>query len=58
MKKYQIFVVLAYLLLTNCKDIPIEPLEGAEQYCEELATLVAQNDYTKTDQLTRIYLDN
>ena len=41
----------------SCKSISKKPIEGAEQYCKELAVFAAKNDYSKADELTRKYLD-
>ena len=58
MKKFLIFCFLVCIFLISCKSISKEPVEGAEQYCEELAAYAARNDYNKADELTRKYLDN
>ena len=43
--------------MISCNAIPKKPIEGARQYCEELASFAARNDYYKADELTRKYLD-
>lgn len=43
--------------MLSCKSIPKEPIEGAESFCEELASISVKNDYSKADELTRKYLD-
>lgn len=43
--------------MLSCKSIPQEPIEGAESFCEELASFSVKNDYSKADELTRKYLD-
>ena len=58
MKVLLIFVFLVCMSTISCKSISQEPIEGAEQYCEELAAFAAKNDYSKADELTRKYLDN
>lgn len=52
------YSVCALLLFINCKGISEEPIEGAKQYCEVLASLAVKNDYRHADELTQKYLDN
>lgn len=56
--KYLIYCVFVLLLFVSCKGIPKQPIEGANQYCEELASFAIKNDYSHADELTRKYLDN
>lgn len=50
-----VFILLVFI---NCKGIPKQPVEGANQYCEDLANCAVKNDYGHADELTRNYLDN
>ena len=52
------FCVFVLLVFINCKGIPKQPVEGANQYCEDLANFAVKNDYSHADALTRNYLDN
>ena len=52
------FCVFILLVFINCKGIPKQPVEGANQYCEDLANCAVKNDYDQADELTRNYLDN
>ncbi len=58
MNKKLIISFLVCMFIISCKSIPKEPIEGAESYCEDLASFVVKNDYNKADELTRKYLDN
>ena len=52
------FCVFILLVFINCKGIPKQPVEGANQYCEDLANCAVKNGYDQADELTRNYLDN
>ena len=58
MTKCLSFCVFVILVFISCKGIPKQPVEGANQYCEDLANFAAKNDYSHADELTRNYLDN
>ena len=58
MTKCLSFCVFILLVFISCKGIPKQPVEGANQYCEELANFAVKNDYGHADELTRNYLDN
>ena len=58
MTKCLSFCVFILLVFINCKGIPKQPVEGANQYCEDLANCAVKNDYDQADELTRNYLDN
>lgn len=58
MTKCLSFCVFILLVFINCKGIPKQPVEGANQYCEDLANCAVKNDYGQADELTRNYLDN
>ena len=58
MTKCLSFCVFILLVFINCKGIPKQPVEGANQYCEDLANCAVKNDYGHADELTRNYLDN
>lgn len=58
MTKCLSFCVFVLLVFISCKGIPKQPVEGANQYCEELANFAVKNDYDHADKLTREYLDN
>ena len=58
MTKCLSFCVFILLVFINCKGIPKQPVEGAKQYCEDLANCAVKNDYDQADELTRNYLDN
>ena len=58
MTKCLSFCVIILLVFINCKGIPKQPVEGANQYCEDLANCAVKNDYDQADELTRNYLDN
>lgn len=45
MTKCLSFCVFILLVFINCKGIPKQPVEGANQYCEDLANCVVKNDY-------------
>ena len=52
MTKCLSFCVFILLVFINCKGIPKQPVEGANQYCEDLANCAVKNDY---DQAERSY---
>lgn len=56
MKKFLITSFLVCTFLINSNAVPQKPIEGAKQYCKELAAYAARNDYNKADELTRKYL--
>lgn len=58
MTKCLSFCIFILLVFINCKGIPKQPVEGANQYCEDLANCAVKNDYGHADKLTRNYLDN
>ena len=58
MTKFLSLCVFILLVFINCKGIPKQPVEGANQYCEDLANCAVKNDYGHADELTRNYLDN
>ena len=58
MTKCLSFCVFVILVFISCKGIPKQPVEGANQYCEDLANFAVKNDYSHADELTRNYLDN
>lgn len=58
MTKCLSFCVFILLVFINCKGIPKQPVEGANQYCEDLANCAVKNDYDQADELTQNYLDN
>lgn len=58
MTKCLSFCVFILLVFISCKGIPKQPVEGANQYCEELANFAVKNDYSHADELTRDYLNN
>lgn len=58
MTKCLSFCVFILLVFISCKGIPKQPVEGANQYCEELAIFAVKNDYGHADELTRNYLNN
>lgn len=58
MTKYLIYCVFVILLFSCSNGIPKQPVEGANQYCKDLASVAVKNDYDHADELTRKYLDN